>query len=87
MTVDVIDFRSKNSNITDKNNSHIKQENLDLLTDFKERGIVLIVLIKFISVHNTVDRDYKKLACMFDVCLCIWVSKLNVIQDLKFQVF
>jgi hypothetical protein len=45
LTVDVIDYRSKNSNVIDKNDCHNNQENIDLLTEHKERGMLLILLI------------------------------------------
>ncbi|XP_022171182.1 C-myc promoter-binding protein isoform X3 [Myzus persicae] len=38
LTVDVIDYRSKNSNVTDEN-VKINQENVDLLTDNSEREV------------------------------------------------
>jgi len=43
LTVDVIDYRSKNSNLTDENIIH-NQENLDLLTENNARGIFCICL-------------------------------------------
>ncbi|XP_025406020.1 DENN domain-containing protein 4C isoform X2 [Sipha flava] len=39
LTVDVIDYRSKNSNVIDKNDCHNNQENIDLLTEHKEREV------------------------------------------------
>lgn len=38
LTVDVIDYRSRNSNVTDENVKN-NQENLDLLTENNTRGI------------------------------------------------
>jgi hypothetical protein len=39
LTVDVIDYRSKNSNVTDENCKN-DQENIDLLTEHNARGIL-----------------------------------------------
>lgn len=43
LSVDVIDYRyKKNSNITDENDFH-NNENFDLLTEHKEKGILLVL--------------------------------------------
>lgn len=47
LTVDVIDYRSKNSNVTDEN-CKINQENIDLLTENNTRGILWIIFYLFI---------------------------------------
>lgn len=47
MTVDIIDYRSKNSNVADETDCHHNnQENVDLFTEHKDnKGILLIVFI------------------------------------------
>lgn len=51
LTVDVIDYRSKNSNVTDEN-VKINQENVDLLTDNSERGILWILFIELVDLFH-----------------------------------
>lgn len=53
LTVDVIDYRSKNRNIADENDCHSNQENIDLLTEHKENGILFKLYIYF-TFYETV---------------------------------
>lgn len=48
LTVDIIDYRSKNSVVTEETNSHDNQESIDLLTKHKEKGILIFNLILFV---------------------------------------
>jgi len=49
LTVDVIDYRSKNSNVTDENVKN-NRENFDLLTENNAIGILLVLLIELVDL-------------------------------------
>lgn len=50
LTVDVVDYRSKNSNVLDKNDCHDDQENKDLLTEHKERGMLFLFIFLILNL-------------------------------------
>lgn len=45
--MDVIDYRSKNNNITDENDCLINLDDLDLLTEHKQKGMYVVSFINF----------------------------------------
>jgi len=49
LTVDVIDYRSKKSNVTDENVKN-NRENLDLLTENNTRGILWNFFIELVDL-------------------------------------
>lgn len=50
MTVDIIDYRSKDSVLTEETNNHDNQENIDLLTKHNEKGILIFHYIFFVRI-------------------------------------